>query len=230
MNEHQPQEEAPRLPNFFVRMAMVFFQPAALFQALAARPAWFPMLAFAATAAGASMLLLPPEVWIETMRQARPEQVEAMGSINPSILRFITAIGITGAAFGFTLVFAVVTYVVFVFFRGDEANFKQHLSILAHTAIITAVAAFFYLPFRIRSGDVELVFSVGTFMPFLTDGFLANLLQRLDIFALWGAVVAGLGFSLLDPRRRWGPTAIVAVVVMVLLPSLVLALVQTAAG
>lgn len=158
MNEHHLQDDAPQLPNFFVRMAMILFQPAALFQALAARPAWFPMLAFASVATGASFLFLPGDVWTELARQGSPEATEAMGNLGATVMRS----------------FAVV--------------------------------------------------SVGTFMPFVPEGYLASVLGGMDLFSVWVAVVAGLGLSLLDERRRWAPTAAITVALMVVAPAMLTAL------
>lgn len=224
MIDQQSQDDAPQLPNFFVRMGMVLFQPAALFQALAARPAWFPMLAFVSLAIGAAMLFLPAEVWLEMMRQGSPEAAGAMGDIGASVMKFFVAVASTAGAFAFTLFFAGVTYVALVFVRGDEANFRQHLSILAHSGIIGALGFWFMLPFKSQSLDMRQSFSVGTFLPFLPESYLASVLGAMDIFSVWTAVVAGLGLSLLDARRRWAPTAVVTVVVMVLIPAMFTAL------
>lgn len=223
MIDPQLQDDAPQLPNFFVRMGMVLFQPAALFQALAARPAWFPMLAFVSLAIGTAMLFLPGEVWLEMMQQGSPEAAEAMGGIGATVMKFFAALASTAGAFAFTLFIAGVTYVALVFVRGDEANFRQHLSILAHSGIISALGFWFMLPFKSRALDMRLSFSVGTFMPFLPEGYLASVLGAMDIFSVWTAVVAGLGLSLLD-ARRWAPTAVVTVVVMVLIPAMLTAL------
>lgn len=224
MIDQQSQDDAPQLPNFFVRVAMVLFQPAALFQALAARPAWFPMLAFVSLAIGAAMLFLPGEVWLEMMRQGSPEGAEAMGDIGASVMKFFVALASTAGPFLFTLFFAGVTYVALVFVRGDEATFRQHLSILAHSQIIGTLGTWFMLPFKSQKMDPTFSFSVGTFMPFLPESYLTSVLGAMDIFGVWTAVVAGLGLSLLDSRRRWAPTAVVTVVVMVVIPAMLAAL------
>lgn len=174
-------------------------------------------------AIGAAMLFLPGEVWLEMMQQGSPEAAEAMGGIGATVMKFFAALASTAGAFTFTLFIAGVTYVALVFVRGDEANFRQHLSILAHSGIISALGFWFMLPFKSRALDMRLSFSVGTFMPFLPEGYLASVLGAMDIFSVWTAVVAGLGLSLLD-ARRWAPTAVVTVVVMVLIPAMLTAL------
>lgn len=236
MNEYQPEERvpapegSPKLPSFFVRPAMVVFQPADLFQALANRPVWFPMLAFAALAAGSSMLFVPGAVWEQTMSAAGPEAAEAMGGMGAAVMRVFSPFAAAAAIFGSALFLTAVSFVAFVFIRGDEAKFRQYLSIFAHTAIIGALGAYVYLPFRLRSEDLQLTFSVGTFMPFLGEGYLANVFQIMDLFGLWTVVVAALGISLLDERRRWGSTAVVAVALLLVVPALVFALIPTFFG
>ena len=231
MNEYQAQEEAPPTPSFFRRVAMVVFQPAELFQALAARPVWFPMLAFASVATGASMAFIPSEAWQGTMGDMPPEATEAMGELGAVCMKIMGVFGTMAGTFGLTLVATAVSYVAFVFIRGDEAKFKQHLSMFSHTAIFTALAAYVYLPFRIRGQEVNLTFSVGTFVPFLPEGgYLTNVLNFMDLFGLWSATVAALGISLLDERRRWGPTAVVAIVLLVVIPALGFGLIPTLFG
>ncbi len=224
MNEHHPQDDAPQLPNFFVRMAMVLFQPAALFQALAARPAWFPMLAFASVATGASFLFLPGDVWTELARQGSPDAAEAMGDLGATVMRSFAAISTTGGVFGVTCLLAGLTYVACVFVRGDEATFRQHLSVLAHSSVVGALGYWIMLPFRIRNLDLTTAFSVGTFMPFVPEGYVASVLGGMDLFSVWVAVVAGLGLSLLEERRRWAPTAAITVALMVVAPAMLTAL------
>ena len=116
--------------------------------------------------------------------------------------------------FLFPLVLSLITYVIFVFIRGDEATFKQHLSVVSHAGVITAVGSLFMMPLRMRSLDIEQILSVGTFFPFLPDGFLLNMLTGIDLFALWGSVVAGLGLSVIS-RKSWGSTASILVALLV---------------
>ena len=90
---------------------------------------------------------------------------------------------------------------------------------MSHAGVISAYGALLMAPIRIRNLNFEEILSLGTFVPFL-DGFVYNLLNGMDLFAIWGSVVAGLGLSLLDERRRWWPTAAVLVGMVVVLAAI----------
>lgn len=203
--------EAPPLPGLFRRAVMVVVSPGDVFPALAARPKWFGAVVLAA-AFQCLAAFLPSNALQEQMaRQGGP----AAPDIPASMVVFFQLLAIPAslvvvllsvlAASGFT-------YVALVFLRGDEATFKQHLSVMSHSWIISGLgfAVLFVMNQVGLSVRMESL-SVGGLLPFLPDGFLARFLSQVLLFSLWGAVVAGLGLSLLDPRRHWAPTATVTV-------------------
>ena len=208
-------EEPPPRPAFVKRLWMVFVQPGDLFGQLALNPAWYPMAAFVAIVVGLSLWFLPAEAF-EAVMQARipPDQAAGMPQISPEVIRWTGVGGIAVITFLFPLVLSLISYVIFVFIRGDEATFKQHLCVMSHVGVITAVGSLFMMPLRMRSLDIEQILSVGTFFPFLPDGFLLNMLTGIDLFALWGSVVAGLGLSVIS-RKSWGSTASILVALLV---------------
>lgn len=201
-------EEPPPRPAFFKRLWMVFVQPGDLFRLLALNPAWFPAAAFVAVVAGISMWLTPAEAFTANIPA---EQAAQMPDIPPEIIRLMGVGAVTGFTLVFPVILSLISYVLFVFIRSDRATFKQHLSVMSHAGIITAFGAIFTLPLRMRSGDLAHSLSVGTFFPFLPEGYLHSVLLGLDLFSMWATVIAGLGLSVIDPRRNWGPTAAVLV-------------------
>ena len=210
-------EELPPRPAFFKRLWMVFVQPGDLFKQLALNPAWFPMAAFVAIVGALSMWFVPPEAF-EAAMQARipPDQAAQMPDIPPEILRVMSAGVILVGSLIFPLVLSLISYVVFVFVRGDEAKFKQHLCVMSHAGVIGAFGGLFMLPLRMRSLDIEQTLSVGTFFSFLPEGFLLNVLMGIELFSLWATVIAGIGIAAIDPRRSWQSTASILFVVLVL--------------
>lgn len=205
-----PDAEAPPLPGLFRRAVMVVVSPGDVFPALAARPKWFGATLLAA-AFGCLEALLPSD--------ALPEQLTRQGAAAPdipaSVVVFLQLLVIPATlAVYLVLVLAAsgLTYVALVFLRGDEATFKQHLSVMSHAWIITGLGfAVLFVMNQVGLSVRAESLSVGGLLPFLPDGFLARFLRLVSLFSLWGAVVAGLGLSLLDPRRRWAPTAAVTV-------------------
>lgn len=216
-SEYAAAGEPPRRPAFFKRLWMVLVQPEALFRALAANPAWFPMAAFTAAVVGVSMALTPAEAFYRAAAAgASPEQVGDLQAVSMMWYKVPGIVLVAGAMLVLPLILGLVTWVLFVFMRSDRATFRQHLCVISHTGVIPALGALLLTPLRIRNRNIEETLSVGDFFPFL-DGFLHNLLNGLDLFALWSCVVAGLGLSLLDERGRWGWTTAVLVAIVVVL-------------
>ena len=210
-------EEPPPRPGFFNRLWMVFAQPADLFRALAANPAWFPMAAFAALVSGVSMAIIPAEAFLETLAAGMPpEQLAEMRDVSPLLLKWPWVVVVTGVVVVGVVIMSLVTYLIFVFMRGDRATFKQHLCVMAHASVISAFGSLLVAPIRISTSNVQETLALGDLTPFL-DGYVYNVLSLLDLFALWATVAAGLGLSVIDPRRRWGPTAAILVAIFLVL-------------
>ena len=197
-----------------MRMVEVFFSPGNLFLALQKRPVWFWVLAITAVTAALTVWFIPEEAWNNMFR----EQFLASGQVSEGELPQMGTPGLIGATiaamvsvFLISVLISAVTFGVFVFLFGDQGTFKQHLSIVAHAGVVTLLGALVALPLRITQLDPQLTLSVGTLFPFLPDGYFYNVLQSLDLFALWAAILTALGVSLLDSRRTWGSAASVTV-------------------
>lgn len=200
-----PAGAPPEVPSLFKRVLDVFVSPASLFDALRAKPVWGGALLLGALLVVVSAVVVPTELYEEMMReqiiqsgQEMPEGFEMSGMI-PKIF---------GAIGGFiwwmifsALIAGVVT-LVFGFMLGDEGRFKQYLSVTTHAILIMAVSTLLLTPLRIMSGDLQMSFSVGTFLVFLEEGtFLRTMLGFLDLFMLWSFAVLGLGVSRMDDDR-----------------------------
>ena len=209
--EASASDEPPPRPAFFRRVWMVFAKPGDLFAVLAQNPAWFPVAVLVALVVGASMWLLPVEAFDAFQANIPEEQREQMPDLPPEFFRAMTTGGATLVTFLFPVLISLVTYVLFVFIRGDRATYRQHLCVNAHTGMIAALGALFMLPLRMRSLDVEQTLSVGSFFRFLPDGYVSGVLAGLDLFSLWSCIVAGIGLAAIDPRRSAKSTAIVLV-------------------
>ena len=210
-------EEPPPRPAFVRRLWMVFGQPGDLFRALALNPAWFPVTLFVAFVVGAAIFLLPGEAFEALWDNVPPEQRDQMPDIPAGVMRTVGAGGAALVTLISPLVFTLVTYVIFVFIRGDRATFRQHLCVNAHAGVVAAVGHVLLYPLRVRSLDVEQTLSVGSFFPFLPEGFLFEMLSALDLFPLWSCIVAGIGLAVIDERRSATSTAMVLVGVLVVI-------------
>ncbi|MDH3222214.1 MAG: YIP1 family protein [Gemmatimonadota bacterium] len=209
-----PGEQTPGLPPLPVRAVKVLVSPGALFAQLKAVPVWFWTMLATAVVSGISVWFIPDEAWTTFFREQALERGQGDLSTIPQpgpAFRMLGSLGAAVSIFILGVLLACFTYGVFVFVLGDEATFKQHLSVIAHASVIPAIGAFATLPLRIAQLDPQLTLSVGTLFPFLPEGYFFSVLQALDLFALWAAVLTGLGMSVLDSRRSWGSGASVMI-------------------
>ncbi len=207
-------DQGPDLPSLPVRAAKILFSPGALFEQLKTVPVWFWMMLATSAASGLSVWFIPDEAWTTFFREQALEQGQADLSRIPQpgpAFRMLGSVGAAVSIFILGVLLACFTFGVFVFVLGDEATFNQHLSVIAHVSVITAIGAFATLPLRMTQLDPRLTLSVGTLFPFLPEGYFFSVLQALDLFALWAAVLTGLGMSVLDSRRSWGSGASVMI-------------------
>ena len=204
------------LPPLWRRCVLTFVSPGRLFDGLRDRPAWFGALLLATILTAVATHFVPDEAWRAMLRSQMlrlggdPQGLEAA-------LRMIPAYTALAAitTFIFTFVFTAVITVVFAFLLGDEGSFRQYLAVVSHASLISAVGALIVLPLRIGQLDPQLTLSVGTFLPFLQEGYLQRVLRGLDLFGLWSLIVMALGVSEVDPKRRWGTAAIILLVFFV---------------
>ena len=217
---HPAQGEPPPRPPFFSRLWKVFVQPGDLFTKLARNPAWFPVALLVAAVVAVATWFTPTELFQQAaLSGATGEQAaeiaERMSQVPPIFIKGTAAGGAFLATLLFPIVLAAITYAIFVFIRGDEATYKQHVGVVAHAGVVSALGAAVNGFVNNRGGTLEQTLSIGTFFPFLPGGYFTELLLALDLFMLWGAVVAGIGLAAIDPRRSAGSTAAVLVALVV---------------
>lgn len=212
--------ELPPRPPFFNRLWMVFVQPGRLFTDLALNPAWFPVVLLVGAITAVVMWFTPEELFRQAALsgvsgEQAAEIAEGMAQVPPIVIKS----GAVGVAFLgsllFPIILSVITYVIFVFIRGDEARFKQHLCVVGHAGVISALGVIINGVVNNLGGRLEETLSVGTFFPFLPDGYFTEFLLALDLFQLWGAAVVGIGLAAIDPRRSAGSTTAILLALVV---------------
>jgi hypothetical protein len=199
------------LPSLPVRLVKVFFSPGELFQALRENPVWFWALAVSAVLIGASMALVPVEIWEQMLREQAMEQAARSGRAVPegleagsSVFRVISILAPIIMTLVWAFILAGVVTLVFGFLFGDEGRYTQYLSVVSHAMIIGALGALVTVPLKIAQQDIEVTLSVGTFFTFLEEGYLSRVLRMLDLFQLWSYAVMAIGVTKIDPRRGLG--------------------------
>lgn len=212
-------EPVPALPK---RLWMVYFQPGDLFRGLAAHPVWFVTALLGAFIVTLAIVLIPTELFLDAaISQMSPEEAAAVRDLPPWLFKIQ---GVIAGPFMLAMLFIVsaVTYVIFVVIRGDRATYRHHLSVLAHGALIGAVGALATTPLRIARGDVRETLSLADLVGFLPipDGFLLTLLNAVELFGIWGALVAGFGLSIVGNRPGWGGSVAVMMVLLLVFASI----------
>ena len=194
---------------------MLLYAPGALFDRLSVRPHWGATLLLGAALVAASFLLIPTELWERTVR----EQVLSAGQDLPDSFAFggVARIAglVVGVVFWVVLNFLLAGFLalVFAFLLGDEARYRQYLSVVSHAFLIPALGSLVLVPLRLAQGDPQLTLNVGLFAVGLDqDGYPHRFLRMLDLFMLWSFMVTAVGVSHLDRRRGWGSPAAVLLV------------------
>jgi hypothetical protein len=189
------------------RLLKVFFSPGEVFESVKNNPAWFGALAAGAVLVALSLVLIPGEIWVQSMRERMAQQggemPQFMASAGPG---FRLASVISGVLFWFVWAFILAGIVTFVFsfLLGDEGRYAQYLSVVSHALFIGAVGAVLLAPLRIAQEDPSLTLNLGTFLPFLQEGYAFRALRLLDLFGLWSYAVMAVGVTKIDPRRGMG--------------------------
>ncbi len=196
------------LPGLPRRVLAVFFSPGGLFEQLRDKPAWGGAMLLVVVLNLVTVSLMPAELFEEQIRtgieQSGADTSEVPIDTMVTIGRFsgIAVAGVMGAVAAFAI--AGIMLFVFATLLGDGGRYRQYLSVAAHTLIVSSVGGLLVTPLRISQGDMQLMLSIGTFLPFLGDGTLRTFLNMLDLFTLWAVMLAALGVSKIHPGRSWG--------------------------
>lgn len=198
------------LPALPVRLTWAVVSPGRLMDLLVKNPVWVGALLVGALLVAASVALTPMELLMEANRTAAMERgadVPEMGENAERIMRvFIPAFSVVSVGL-MTLLFAGVYTVIFAFVLGDEGSYRQYLAVVSHAWFIPALFALLLVPLKISAGDAQLTLNLGLFMPFLPEGYLANLFRFLDLTQIWSVLVIAQGAHTIDRRRSFGSAA-----------------------
>jgi len=196
----------PSIP-LLVRLLKVFFSPGELFENLREKPVWAGAVVAGGILAALSMILIPADIWVQAMR----EQAAERGAEMPAFLESAGALfrlssAVAGVVFWFFWAFllAGIVTLVFAFLFGDEGKYTQYLAVVSHALFIGAVGAVLLIPLRLAQEDPSLTLNLGTFLPFLEEGYAFRVLKLLDLFGLWSYAVMAIGVTKIDPRRGMG--------------------------
>jgi hypothetical protein len=202
------------------RFVGVITSPKATFQAVAAHPRWFGMLALV-TIVVAIFVSLP--LTTEAGRQAALDnnvrQMESFGvQVNDQMyanmaksMRFAvyqTFFSILCVGPIISVIVAGILYGVFAVLMGGQATFKQLFAVYVHSTVISAAGQLFTGPLNYVRGSMTSATNLAVMLPMIDEhSFIGRLLGMIDLFLVWWLVLLAIGLGVLY-RRRTQPIAI----------------------
>ena len=244
MADTRAPESAAAVPKgLIVRVVGVFLSPRATYADVAARPRWFGALAvgiviiaamsigFFSTEVGKGALLdqqlravdalkayglnVPPEARQRIEESLSSPWVPYRTAAGQIVFVPIVVVILAGILMG---IFAVL---------GGDATFKQVLSIVTHSGLITAGQQLFVMPLNYVRESLTSPTNLGVFLPFLDENtFAARLFGSIDLFLIWWIANLAIGLGVLY-KRRTGPVS-VGMLTTYLVIVLVIAAIRTA--
>ncbi len=197
---------SPSLPSLPGRIVAVFVSPGRLFEQLREMPVWGATMLLLVILNVIMMFLLPAELFEEQIRRGMADA--GMGedeiAVAATVGRYagIAMAGVMGAVGSFII--GTVLFFVFSTLLGDNGRFRQYLSVVVHALVISSIGALIQVPLKRSAGDMELVLSLGTFAPFLEEGFVLSFLGAIGLFGIWCAMLMAIGITRIQPTRSWG--------------------------
>lgn len=208
------------VPSLPVRLLQTFVSPGKMASTVARHPRWLGAMLVGAVLVGLSVALIPQEIFEEMRRRA---VIRSGGPVQefPERARAILRVAnIAGAVVMFVIlsfIGAGVRTFVFAFVLGDEGKYRQYLAVGTHAAVIWVAAALVLVPVRIAARDPQLTISLATFLFFLPDGYMLNVLRALDLSRIWSTLVTALGIHAIDRRRSFGSAAAIQLGILLVL-------------
>ena len=206
--------------NVFARFIGIITAPRATYESVVAHPKWLGMylltgvlIAFGAalpmtTDAGKQAAVDQQVSAIEGFgMQVSDEQYADMHK-GTAILPYTTAVSVLVGMVLMYLVMAGILFAIFNAAMGGDASYKQVLTVLVHSSVISALSALFAGPLNYFRGAVTSPTSLGALLPMLDDtSFAGKLAGMIDIFMIWGTIVLAIGLAV-PYRRKTQPIAI----------------------
>jgi hypothetical protein len=193
------------------RFVALFTSPKALFEELERRPSWFVPFAISLLLVILYSVVLwnpviLPEMLARFEEQGTPDSaVQTMTSIGLPI-SIASAVIIGGA---FTFIVAWIVQVIGGFLFGGSLSYKQALSVVCHTSLVSVPAMVVLIPLALVAKTAQVSVGPGMLFPSAqAEGFPAKLisyfLSTVDLFRLWQVALTAVGVSVIGriPRGK----------------------------
>jgi hypothetical protein len=211
---------SPAPLGLFSRFIGVITAPKATFQRIVAYPKWFGMLALTTLIV---IACTAGPMFTESGRQAaldqQVRQTEAFGfTVNEEMyaqmernMRFAPYTTAAAVLVFTPIVVVIVGGILFAIFNaamGGEASFKQLISVVVHSGVISSLGQIFTAPLNLLRGAAGSATNLAVLLPMVDENsFIGRLLGTIDLFIVWYVVVLAIGLAVLY-KRRTQPIAI----------------------
>lgn len=219
-NETTPTGTGPAEMNVISRFVGIITSPRDTFASVVARPKWLVM--YLLTAIIMAIFAALPMTTDAGQQAVLDQQVSSMEAFGFDVsdqmyeqMRARTAFAAyqTAGSMLFIMiiwwaVLAGILWAVFNAAMGGDARYKQVLSVLIHSAVISALGQVFTGTINYFRGAVTSATSLSAILPiFEDDTFAGRLAGAIDLFAIWWIIVLAIGLGVLY-RRKTQPIAI----------------------
>jgi hypothetical protein len=224
------------------RFAGVITSPKATFEAVAAHPRWFGMLAVVTLVVAVGVSLpMTTQAGRQSALDTQVRQMENFGvqvsddmyaqmSRRMWIAPYQTFASILIVSPIITVIIAGILFGLFTAIVGGQATFKQLFSVYVHSTVISALAQFFMGPLNYFRGSTSSATNLAVMLPMIDENsFVGRLLGMVDLFVIWWLVALAIGLAVLY-RRRTQPIAITLLGVYVVIIVCVAAVMSALGG
>jgi hypothetical protein len=217
MTETAAADLAPQ-PGLLARAIGIITSPKATFEAVIRKPKVIGILAVVALLIGGSQAAMNIT---ERGRQASLDfQVQQMEKMGMTVTDEVYQRMVTQQKFAVytsligtfvmmpigLLIISGILYAVLNAIMGGTAEFKQVMSVVAHSMVISGLGAVFAGVMNLARGSISpSVANLGMLLPMLPErSFAANLAGAVDVFTIWWIIVLAIGLGVLYKRKTSG--------------------------
>lgn len=203
-------------PGLLARIVGVLTSPRSTFAAVAARPRWLGVMAITLVIGAACQYYIMSS---QGMQDAMFEQATRNPNMSDQqvagVERFVSILpyGIAGATLIlgplFSAIIAGILLLIFSTLMGGEAKFKQVYAVMAHSGVVSTVAALLGAGLIMLgaqpTGANPPGANLGIFVPMLEEtSFVTQFLSAIDLVLIWWLVTLSIGLAVLYKRRTGG--------------------------
>lgn len=200
--------QEPQDPGSFPkRVVDTFFSPVALFRRFHTRAPWADVLIVSSVLLAVLVVLTPREIFEAQIREAMSQRPAPPGAPAPSMDTMVAMGRIFGAASQLVagplmaLLIAGICTLVFGRMMRGGGSVRQHLAVVSHASLVSALGFAVTLFFMVQSGNPRTQLSLALLVPGLeAESFAFGILNAMSVFVIWNLGLVAAGASAVNRR------------------------------